>query len=180
MSPLAPAGHTLVLGGVRSGKSRFAERLALDCGQPVTYLATARAGDAAMARRIAEHQRRRPADWCLVEEPLALAERLAEAAAAGRCCLVECLTLWLTNLLMEADADRTEREIQALLGVVASAPGRVILVGNESNLGVTPLGELSRRYCDLAGTLHQQLAARCARVVLIVAGLPLMLKGTAA
>ncbi|WP_295445626.1 bifunctional adenosylcobinamide kinase/adenosylcobinamide-phosphate guanylyltransferase [uncultured Thiodictyon sp.] len=180
MTPIPPAGRTLILGGVRSGKSRFAEGLALGSGLPVIYFATARAGDAAMGERIAEHQRRRPTDWCLVEEPLALADRLAAAAAPGRCCLVECLTLWLTNLLLEVDAARIEREIAALLSVVECAPGHVILVGNESNMGVTPLGELSRRYCDLAGGLHQQLAERCARVILVVAGLPLMVKGTAA
>lgn len=172
-----PAGRTLILGGVRSGKSRFAEGLALGSGLPVTYLATARAGDAAMGERIAAHRLRRPSDWCLVEEPLALAQRLAEVAAPGRCCLVECLTLWLTNLLLEADAARIEQETQDLLRVLESAPGQVILVGNETNMGVTPLGELSRRYCDLAGGLHQQLAERCARVILVVAGLPLMVKG---
>jgi adenosylcobinamide kinase/adenosylcobinamide-phosphate guanylyltransferase len=172
--------RTLVLGGVRSGKSRFAEGLALAGGHQVSYLATARPWDAEMERRIAEHQRRRPPHWRLVEEPLALAETLLAEAATGRCVLVECLTLWLTNLLMEEDAGRTEREIEGLIGALELAPGRVILVGNESNMGVTPLGELSRRYCDLAGSLHQQLAARCDQVVLMVAGLPLTLKGPSA
>ncbi len=113
-----------------------------------------------------------------MEEPLALAEALAAAAAPGRCCLVECLTLWLTNLLMEADASPDR---PGVCGPAArwwrSFPGRLILVGNETNMGVIPLGELSRRYCDLAGSLHQTLAARCDQVVLMVAGLPLMMKG---
>lgn len=171
--------RTLVLGGVRSGKSRFAEAQAKATGLPVTYLATARAGDAEMARRIAEHRRRRPASWRLVEEPLALADRLEAEAGRGRCVLVECLTLWLTNLLMEVEGARVGREIEALVRVLGRAPGRVILVGNETNMGVVPLGELSRRYCDLAGGLHQDLAAHCDQVLLMVAGLPLALKGPA-
>jgi len=175
-----PAPRTLVLGGVRSGKSRVAEGLALAGALPVTYIATARAGDGEMAQRIAEHRRRRPVAWGLVEEPLALAEALADAAAPGRCILVECLTLWLTNLLLDETPARIEREIETLLGVVARCPGRLILVGNETNMGVTPLGELSRRYCDLAGGLHQHLAERCDQVILVVAGLPLILKGAAA
>ncbi|WP_295427238.1 bifunctional adenosylcobinamide kinase/adenosylcobinamide-phosphate guanylyltransferase [uncultured Thiodictyon sp.] len=173
----AAASRTLVLGGVRSGKSRFAEGLARAAALPVTYIATARGADGEMARRIAEHQRRRPAAWDLVEEPLALAEALAAAAAPGRCVLVECLTLWITNLLVDETPGRIEREFEALLGIVERSPGRVILVGNETNMGVTPLGELSRRYCDLAGGLHQALAERCDQVILVVAGLPLVLKG---
>ena len=180
MTPRHEVARTLVLGGVRSGKSRFAEGLALNGGLQVSYLATARPWDAEMERRIAEHQCRRPADWRLVEEPLALAEALTAEAAPGRCVLVECLTLWLTNLLMEEDGRRIDREIESLLGALDLAPGRVILVGNETNMGVTPMGELSRRYCDLAGWLHQQLAARCGQVVLMVAGLPLTLKGPSA
>ena len=169
--------RTLVLGGVRSGKSRLAESLARGSGLPVVYVATARAGDAEMSRRIAEHRRRRPADWHLVEEPLDLAGAISRECTPGRCVLVECLTLWLTNLLMEADDARTEREIASLVDAVARASGRLILVGNETNMGVIPLGELTRRYCDLAGRLHQELAARCDQVVLLIAGLPLTLKG---
>ena len=169
--------HTLILGGVRSGKSRLAERLAHSSGLAVTYLATARAGDGEMARRIADHQRRRPAHWRLVEEPLDLADRIIAEAAADRCVLVECLTLWLTNLLMEADGLRLECEMTRLPKLLADVPGRVILVGNETNMGVIPLGELSRRYCDLAGRLHQDLAARCDQVLFMVAGLPLAVKG---
>ena len=180
MTPRPPPARTLVLGGVRSGKSRFAEGLAGACALPVTYLATARAGDGEMAHRIAAHRRRRPAAWHLVEEPLALAEALAAAAAPGRCVLVECLTLWITNLLSDETPQRIAPAFETLLGAVEQAPGRLILVGNETNMGVTPLGELSRRYCDLAGGLHQGLAARCDQVVLVVAGLPLVLKGAAA
>lgn len=170
--------RTLVLGGVRSGKSHLAEALARRCDLPVTYVATARAWDAEMERRIASHRRRRPADWRLVEEPLDLASTLARECRDERCVLVECLTLWLTNRLMECDRDADlERDIDTLAAAVDAAPGRLILVGNETNMGVTPVGELSRRYCDLAGRLHRELAARCDQVLLLVAGLPLTLKG---
>jgi adenosylcobinamide kinase / adenosylcobinamide-phosphate guanylyltransferase len=175
--PRTTGWRTLILGGARSGKSRLAEALARDSGLPVTYIATARAADAEMAARVAAHRARRPATWRLVEEPLALAESIEAESAPDRCLLVECLTLWLTNLLLEADAPRLEQALGRLTEVLASTPGRLILVGNETNMGVTPLGELTRRYCDLAGRLHQDLAARCDQVLLVVAGLPLALKG---
>jgi adenosylcobinamide kinase/adenosylcobinamide-phosphate guanylyltransferase len=169
---------TLILGGVRSGKSRLAERLAAASGQPVTYIATARAGDdAEMAARIAAHQARRPADWALVEEPIALASALQAHARTDGCLLVECLTLWLTNLLVADDAAALDRERAALLTALDALPGTLILVGNETGMGIVPLGELTRRYCDAAGRLTQDLAARCERVLLTVAGLPLALKG---
>lgn len=168
---------TLVLGGVRSGKSRWAERMALESGLPVTYLATALPGDPEMEARIAAHRERRPDHWTLVEEPYRLAEALTAHAGDGRCVLVECLTLWLTNLLLDPDPHRYERERQALLTALPELPGRIILVGNETNLGVTPMGELSRRFCDESGWLHQALAQICERVFLTVAGLPQLLKG---
>jgi adenosylcobinamide kinase / adenosylcobinamide-phosphate guanylyltransferase len=167
---------TLILGGVRSGKTRLAQRLAATSGLAVTYLATATAGDAEMAQRIAVHRAQRPADWALVEEPLALARTLRTEAAQGRCILVDCLTLWLTNLLT-APGDALTREREALKAVLPSLPGDLVLVANETNLGVIPMGELSRRFCDEAGALHQDLALVCDRVVLTVAGLPLVLKG---
>lgn len=175
MSP-SPA-RTLILGGVRSGKSRLAEGLARDCGLPVTYLATARAGDAEMMRRIDAHRRRRPHQWRVVEEPLDLPGAIGRESGPDHCLLVECLTLWLTNLLMEADCGDIAEPIDALVSAVRRSPGRLILVGNETNMGVVPLGELSRRYCDLAGAMHQRLAGDCDQVLLTVAGLPLALKG---
>ena len=168
---------TLILGGVRSGKSRLAERLAADSGLPVTVIATATARDDEMRARIAAHRARRPEDWHVVEEPLRLGPVLAGHAAAGRCVLVDCLTLWLTNLLMTEDTHALERERAVLLGELPRLPGRIVLVSNETNMGVTPLGELSRRYCDAAGLLHQELAQICDRVALTVAGLPHILKG---
>ena len=169
--------HELILGGARSGKSRLAEQRAADSGLRVTYIATSQALDGEMAARIEHHRARRPAHWGLVEEPLALARVLREQAAPERCLLVDCLTLWLTNLLMLDDAARLAAERQALLEALPELPGRVILVSNETGLGVVPLGELSRRYVDEAGWLHQALAAACQRVTFTVAGLPMVLKG---
>ncbi|MCM2462413.1 bifunctional adenosylcobinamide kinase/adenosylcobinamide-phosphate guanylyltransferase [Pseudomonas sp. CG7] len=169
----------LILGGARSGKSRLAEKLATDSQLPVTYIATSLPLDGEMNERIAQHRTRRPVEWALVEEPLALARVLQENATSDRCLLVDCLTLWLTNLLMLNDPDRLVAERESLLDSLPALPGEIIFVSNETGLGVVPLGELTRRYVDEAGWLHQALAERCQRVVLTVAGLPLTLKGTA-
>ena len=169
----------LILGGARSGKSRLAEKLAADSGLAVTYIATSQPLDGEMNARVAHHRARRPAEWGLIEEPLELARVLRETASAERCLLVDCLTLWLTNLLMLDNPERLAQEREALLDCLAALPGEVIVVSNETGMGVVPLGELTRRYVDEAGWLHQALAERCQRVVLTVAGLPLTLKGTA-
>lgn len=169
----------LILGGARSGKSRLAERLADESGLEVVYIATSQPLDGEMNARVAQHRARRPAHWALVEEPLALARTLQEQAASGRCLLVDCLTLWLTNLLMLEDAQRLNAEREALLACVERLPGRILLVSNETGLGVVPLGELTRRYVDEAGWLHQALAERSQRVLFTVAGLPMVLKGDA-
>lgn len=171
--------HQLILGGARSGKSRLAERLAGDTGLPVIYIATSQPLDGEMNARVALHRQRRPAHWGLIEEPVELARVLRENAAPERCLLVDCLTLWLTNLLMLEDPERPAFEREQLLDCLAALPGEIIFVSNETGLGVVPLGELTRRYVDEAGWLHQALAERCQRVVLTVAGLPLTLKGTA-
>lgn len=169
----------LILGGARSGKSRLAERLAAESGLAVTYIATSQPLDGEMNERIQHHRERRPEHWALVEEPLALARVLREQAAADKCLLVDCLTLWLTNLLMLDNPARLSAERAALLDSVSGLPGRVLLVSNETGLGVVPLGELTRRYVDEAGWLHQALAERCERVLFTVAGLPMVLKGEA-
>ncbi|MGE8358962.1 bifunctional adenosylcobinamide kinase/adenosylcobinamide-phosphate guanylyltransferase [Pseudomonas sp.] len=171
--------HELILGGARSGKSRLAERRAAESGLAVTYIATSQPLDGEMSARVRQHRERRPAHWALVEEPLELARVLREHAAADRCLLVDCLTLWVTNLLMLEDDARLQAERDALLAVLADLPGRVILVSNETGLGVVPMGELTRRYVDEAGWLHQAVAERCQRVVFTVAGLPMLLKGEA-
>jgi adenosylcobinamide kinase/adenosylcobinamide-phosphate guanylyltransferase len=177
MTDKAASGCSLILGGVRSGKSRLAEQLAHASGLAVTYVATATASDDEMRARIATHQQRRPASWRLIEEPLALAEVLEQQANPRRCLLVECLTLWLANLLWSDDPGRLERELAALDAVLPRVSGQVIFVSNEVNMGVIPVNALARRYGDLAGSLHQRIAAQARRVVLMVAGLPLVLKG---
>lgn len=169
------ARSTLVLGGARSGKSRHAEMLAHDSGLAVTYIATAIAGDGEMQARIARHRADRPQGWLTVEEPQALAACLRAQAAADRCLLVDCLTLWLSHLLC-GDDPTYQRERDALIETLPTLPGPVILVSNETGLGVVPMGELTRRYVDEAGRLHQQLATLCEHVVFCVAGLPMQLK----
>ena len=178
----------LIIGGARSGKSALAERRAAESGLAVTYIATARAGDGEMARRIAHHRARRPKHWALVEEPLHLAAALGEHAAAERCLLVDCLTLWLSNLLFagaaarqaeagaEVDCPLLSGETSALLDCLPQLPGRVILVGNEVGLGIVPLGAATRLYVDSAGRLNQALAGIAQRVSFVAAGLPLELK----
>lgn len=174
---MSDASSTLILGGVRSGKSRLTERLAIESGLPVTYIATAmRSDDAEMDARIAAHQQQRPPHWTTVEAPLRLAAQLQNHCAPARCVLVDCLTLWLTNLLCADDVGQLESECEALVAQLPSLPGQVILVSNETGLGVVPMGELTRRFVDAAGTLHQRLAERCDTVILTVAGLPHVLK----
>ncbi|KAA8696863.1 Cobinamide kinase/cobinamide phosphate guanylyl transferase [Pseudomonas caricapapayae] len=168
----------LILGGARSGKSRLAEKLAADSALNVIYIATSQPVDGEMNQRVASHRARRPEHWGLVEEPVELARVLRENAASDRCLLVDCLTLWLTSLLMLDDPERLFQERESLLESLAELPGEIIFVSNETGLGIVPLGELTRRYVDEAGLLHQALAERCQRVVLTVAGLPLTLKGT--
>ncbi|MFZ2629818.1 MAG: bifunctional adenosylcobinamide kinase/adenosylcobinamide-phosphate guanylyltransferase [Rugosibacter sp.] len=170
----------LILGGARSGKSLLAEQRALESGLAVTCIATAEARDDEMAQRIAHHQARRPAAWGLVEEPLQLAAAL-HAAADDRCLFVDCLTLWLSNLLFaDADGRLLAQETAALLELLPTLPGRVILVSNEVGLGIIPLGEVTRRFVDEAGRLNQRVAAVADRVTFVAAGLPLELKSPAA
>ena len=170
--------RTLILGGARSGKSALAERLAVEAGHEVVYIATAQADDEEMAARIAHHRAQRPSHWLSVEEPLALAAALEAHARPGRCVLVDCLTLWLSNLLGAPDAARLAQERDALLALLPSVKGQLLLVSNEVGLGVVPMGELTRRFVDEAGRLHQALAAQCERVVFVAAGLPMPLKGS--
>ena len=181
--------RTLVLGGARSGKSALAERLARESGKEVIYLATSHAGDAEMEARIAHHRARRPAGWRTVEQPIALASALRELCAPGRIVLVDCLTLWLTNLMFSSHQDYPEvgpvdlaplfvEERAALLAWLDEpAPGEVVFVSNEVGMGIVPYGAVSRAFADEAGRLNQDVAARCERVLFVAAGLPLALKG---
>lgn len=175
--------HELILGGARSGKSAYAEALATDSGLAVTMVVTAEARDGEMATRIERHRANRPAHWPVVEAPLHLASALRDAAAADRFIVVDCLTLWLSNLLMDMD-DAPDaalpglfvRECAALIDALPTLPGRIALVSNEVGSGVVPMGRLSRVFVDEAGRLHQALARVCPRVTLVTAGLPLALK----
>ncbi len=162
---------TLILGGARSGKSRQAEQLVAAAGTGL-YVATAEAGDAEMAARIAQHRARRGAGWTTVEAPLDLAGCLAGPLDADAV-LVDCLTLWLSNLM--AAARDVTRETERLLGALPAARP-VVFVSNEVGLGIVPENALARAFRDHAGRLHQQLAARADRVLLMVAGLPLTVK----
>jgi adenosylcobinamide kinase/adenosylcobinamide-phosphate guanylyltransferase len=178
----------LIVGGARSGKSALAEQHAEASGMPVIYIATGQAGDAEMTQRIAHHQQRRPAHWTLVEEPLFLADSLRKHATENTCVIVDCLTLWLTNLLCHVDENVSatsttsgnrilfERETAELIAALADVPGHIILVSNEVGWGIVPMGELSRVFTDEQGRLNQRIAQLAQRVTLVVAGLPLALK----
>lgn len=168
--------RSLILGGARSGKSALAERLAAQHAD-VLYIATAAPGDNEMSERILHHRARRPGHWALAETPLQLATTLRREARPGRCLLVDCLTLWLSNLLCAGDEAQWQRERNDLIDTLPQLAGEIILVSNEVGQGIVPLGQLSRRFVDEAGRLHQDIAARCERVVFTVAGLPQVLKG---
>ena len=168
---------TLVIGGARSGKTRYALEQARAPGAARrVMIATAQALDEEMAQRIARHRAERGEAWATVEAPLDLAGAVRRLEA-GEAAVVDCLTLWLTNLLMLDDDTRLAMQRDAFLEVLAELPGHIILVSNETGLGVVPLGELTRRYVDEAGWLHQAVAERAERVVFTVAGLPMLLKG---
>jgi adenosylcobinamide kinase/adenosylcobinamide-phosphate guanylyltransferase len=166
---------TLVLGGARSGKSRHGEALVESQPGACVYLATAEARDAEMAARIRAHRARRGARWRTVEAPLDLIGELAGAARPDGAVLVDCLTLWLSNL-MDAGRD-VAAESEALTAALPNLAGPAVLVSNEVGLGIVPDNALARRFRDAAGALHQSIAALASSVVFVTAGLPLILKG---
>ncbi|MEN3145809.1 bifunctional adenosylcobinamide kinase/adenosylcobinamide-phosphate guanylyltransferase [Neorhizobium sp. IRAMC:178] len=169
-------GHvTLVLGGARSGKSGFSERLAKESGLERHYIATGRAYDDEMRERIARHRADRGDGWTTHEVPLDLVERLSDIDAPGRVVLVDCLTLWLTNLMMdERDIDTAAA---ALVRQSESLSAKLIVVSNEVGLGIVPDNRMAREFRDHAGRLHQRIAASADEVFFIAAGLPLRMKG---
>lgn len=167
-------GATLVLGGARSGKSRFAESLVLGSGLKPVYVATASPGDEEMADRIEEHRRRRGKRWLTIEEPVNLSAVLGQLARADAAVLVDCLTLWLTNLMMRGID--IGAEIEELAGIIPAFAGPVVFVSNEVGLGLVPDNAMGREFRDHAGRLNQAVAARAAQVYFIAAGLPLTLK----
>ncbi len=164
---------TLIIGGARSGKSRFCESLAHD---PKYYLATAQAFDDEMRQRIATHQERRGADWVTIDTPIELAATLQNYDQAGTFILVDCLTLWLTNLIL-AEAD-WEQDLEELLDVLGNAKGDIVLVSNEVGLGIVPDNALARRFRDAQGITNQSVAEIAETVILTVAGLPVVVKGS--
>ena len=170
------SGHVLVLGGARSGKTSFAERMAMRAGEKPLYLATAQALDAEMLERVKLHQQQRQKRFATLEEPLELATALRAAVKDHDVVLVDCLTLWITNLL---GAGRNVAEavdaLAAALPEIDSA--RVILVSNEVGLGIVPDNAMARMFRDLSGAAHQRLADICTEVHFVVAGLPMTLKG---
>lgn len=173
---------TLVLGGARSGKSAYAEKLAAESDLQVIYIATAQVYDDEFAGRIRHHQQRRPAHWWLVEEPFFLAAALQQYASPNHCLLVDCLTLWIAQWICpdcNPPQDPTwENERLALLEILPSLPGKIILVSNEVGMGIVPLGEINRKFQDAQGRLNQAVAQVCDQAVFMAAGLPLTLKKT--
>jgi len=165
----------LIIGGARSGKSALAVQLARSSGLAVSVIVTAAAGDAEMAERIARHRAARPREWRVVEAPIGLAAALRAECAGDRVVIADCLTLWLSNLLLAETPFAAERA--ALVDALPDLPGRVLLITNEVGLGIVPASALARRFRDEAGALNQALAVACERVILVTAGLPLVLKG---
>jgi adenosylcobinamide kinase/adenosylcobinamide-phosphate guanylyltransferase len=166
---------TLILGGARSGKSRYAERLVESAASRGTYCATAEAGDDEMAERIVAHRARRGPFWRTVEAPLALASAIAAHAEPERPILVDCLTLWMSNLLLAGK--QADEEARVLCRALRKAAGIFVLVSNEVGMGLVPETPLGRTFRDAAGRLNQDVAALADRVVFVAAGLPLVLKG---
>ena len=170
------ASTTLVLGGARSGKSRFA--LGLHSAQTrVAFVATAVAGDAEMRERIERHRAERPAHWRTIEEPWELVARVRDASAAADAVVVDCLTVWAANLMLRGDPDEhVLKQADELAALLASRPADITLISNEVGLGVHPATEDGRHFRDLLGVVNQRVAAAADRVVLMVAGIPVSVK----
>lgn len=170
----------LILGGARSGKSHYAEQLALASNKEVIYIATGSAGDDEMQARIAKHQADRPNHWQTIEEPMLLADTIERYANTRHCLIVDCLTLWLSNIMFNSQGEYQEdiflQQKQALLNELPYIHADIILVSNEVGSGIIPMDSMSRRFVDEAGRLHQQLAQLCSHVTLVTAGLAQALK----
>lgn len=171
---------SLILGGARSGKSRYAEKMAHEMGLPVTYVATAQVYDEEFGKRIAQHKAERAHSWKTVEEPHYLGSILKQEASADRCIIIDCLTLWLAQCIcpecVPPEGIDWQEQRTSLLNALPGLPGEIILVSNEVGMGIVPLGEINRQFQDEAGRLNQIVAAICDKVVFMVAGLPLKLK----
>jgi adenosylcobinamide kinase / adenosylcobinamide-phosphate guanylyltransferase len=168
----------LVTGGARSGKSLYAEQRASALGERRLYVATAEPNDEEMTQRIAMHRKRRSGAWITVEEPVELSAALLEQRGKIDCVLVDCLTLWLSNLLLRGDAEYAGEKVKELVETLPSLEFHVVLVTNEIGSGIVPDNALARQFRDLVGWANQQLAAIASEVVLTVAGLPMTVKKT--
>lgn len=166
----------LVTGGARSGKSQYAESRAAELGEKLLYLATGEAKDKEMAWRIAEHQKRRGENWITVEEPLEVGKELLRYRRKVDCAVVDCLTLWISNLLMQGDEDCVTKEVKGLVGVLPQLDFHLLFVTNEVGWGVVPDNPLGRQFRDLSGWANQQIGEVAHEVVLMVAGIPVILK----
>ncbi|MEO0911078.1 MAG: bifunctional adenosylcobinamide kinase/adenosylcobinamide-phosphate guanylyltransferase [Pseudomonadota bacterium] len=165
---------TFVLGGARSGKSAFAEGLVLKSTLKPVYVATGRAFDDEMVSRIEQHQERRGDSWESVEEPLALVDALRQSSHEGRMILVDCLTFWITNLMM-AEAN-VKKEAEQLADFLSEATVPMVIVSNEVGLGVVPENQMAREFVDLSGLVHQRVAEVCDQMYFVTAGIPQKLK----
>ncbi|OIQ89767.1 bifunctional adenosylcobalamin biosynthesis protein CobP [mine drainage metagenome] len=174
---------SLILGGARSGKSAYAEKLAKESNLAVTYVATAQVYDDEFKSRVQHHKDRRPSHWMLIEEPHKLSQTLAHLAAPNQCLIVDCLTLWLAQWICpdchppQDSSWKSERE--DFLSLLPTLPGTIILVSNEVGMGIVPLGEINRQFQDEQGRLNQAVAANADQVTFVAAGLPLTLKSRA-
>ncbi|HEY7321492.1 MAG TPA: bifunctional adenosylcobinamide kinase/adenosylcobinamide-phosphate guanylyltransferase [Candidatus Binatia bacterium] len=169
----------LITGGGRSGKSRYAEQRALTMGSKVLYVATAEAHDQEMAQRIAEHKQRRAAQWRTIEEPLELAETLLRERGQTDCALVDCLTLWFSNLLIRHGDKLASAKVKELIEELPQLNFHLLFVTNEVGWGIVPDNLLGRQFRDLAGRANQQIAQAANEVVLLVAGIPIIAKKAA-
>jgi adenosylcobinamide kinase / adenosylcobinamide-phosphate guanylyltransferase len=173
-------GIHLILGGARSGKSAYAEKLAFNSGLAVTYIATAQVYDDEFKARVQHHQERRPKNWALVEESHVLAQTLSRLVSPNQCLIVDCLTLWLAQWICTdcnpPKYSNWQLEREAFLALLPTLPGTIILVSNEVGMGIVPLGEINRQFQDEQGRLNQSVAALAGKVYFIAAGLPIKLK----
>lgn len=166
----------LVTGGARAGKSGYAEKRAEDLGARRLYIATAEAKDEEMAQRIAEHKKRRGNDWATVEEPVELSSALLAQRGRIDCALVDCLTIWLSNLLLHRDAEVAEDEVDKLVVTLPGLDFHVVLVTNEVGWGIVPDNPLGRKFRDVLGWTNQRIAQAADEIVLMIAGVPMIVK----
>lgn len=166
----------LVLGGVRSGKSAYAQEVVMSSSMPVCYIATSQVLDDGIAQRVQQHKQSRPKEWQVIEEPFKLGATLTALSGTGKAVIVECLTMWLTNLICLENDARLEEEKAALLNAITFFDGILVLVSSEVGLGIMPMNSMARRFGDEIGVLNQTLAKLTDRVTFVAAGLPMSLK----